>query len=364
MKFHQLNASVDSDKGIEVPVKSGKGAYFVAVPDNHQILMSPDGKGGLTAVWPNSMVLPQTILAPLVAKLDLVWFPPGNADALNGAPWIINNSGDADAYEGSLTWFCSLPAASRVPVFNHPDAILRTRRDRISRMLQGIPGLVVPKCVRFKPGKPQDFGRVFEAEGFQYPVLVRPVGTQTGRNLLKISELDSWADIYKIPWGGSHMFMTQFVDFAGADSRYTKIRIAFVGNEHVLRHVKFSDDWLVHNTSTANQMVVDEMRVIDEVSASEPVAETIRALMSRVRLDFWGIDIGYQGPGKPLVFFEANAAMSMLHRSMNEEPRVKPATPEAVRKADIEVRLHKMVVNHLEAPHEWIAGREQLNFSA
>jgi glutathione synthase/RimK-type ligase-like ATP-grasp enzyme len=359
MKFHQLNASVDSDKGIEVPVKSGKGAYFVAVPDNHQILMSPDGKGGLTAVWPNSMVLPQTILAPLVAKLDLVWFPPGNADALNGAPWIINNSGDADAYEGSLTWFCSLPAASRVPVFNHPDAILRTRRDRISRMLQGIPGLVVPKCVRFKPGKPQDFGRVFEAEGFQYPVLVRPVGTQTGRNLLKISKLDSWADIYKIPWGGSHMFMTQFVDFAGADSRYTKIRIAFVGNEHVLRHVKFSDDWLVHNDSKANERVSEEMRILDELASSEMLANIINAAKKHVRLDYWGMDIGYQGPGKPFVFFEANASMSILQSGLSQKPRNTSNSPDAIRKAGIKGVVSELLAKHLANPKAWISGRNQ-----
>lgn len=359
MKFHQLDARVDPGTGMDMQVKSGKGAYFLAVPDNFQILMAPDGKGGLTPVWPNSIVLPQDMSASLVAKVDLVWFPPGNADALNGAPWIINNSGDADAYETSLTWFCTLPAATRVPVFNHPDAILRTRRDRISRMLQGIPGLAVPKCVRFKPGKPKDFVRVFDAEGFQYPVLVRPVGSQTGKHLLKIDGVDSWSDIYKIPWGGSHMFMTQFVDYAGADSRFTKIRIACVGNEHVLRHVKFSDDWLVHNDSKANERVSDEMRILDELASSEMLANVMKAAKRHVRLDYWGMDIGYQGPNKPFVFFEANASMSILQNGLNQKSRNMPNSPDAIRKAAIKGVVRELLAKHLATPKAWISGRNE-----
>lgn len=357
MKFHQLDARIDPGTGMDMPVKSAKGAYFLAAPDNFQILMAPDGKGGLTPVWPNSIVLPQDMSASLVSKVDLVWFPPGNADALNNAPWIINNSGDADAYETSLMWFCTLPAATRVPVFNHPDAILRTRRDRIARALQGINGLNVPKCVRFKPAKPKDFVRVFEAEGFQYPVLLRPVGSQTGKHLLKIDGPEGWSDIYKIPWGGSHMFMTQFVDYVGEDNRYTKIRIAFVGNGHVLRHVKFSDDWIVHNDSKANERVADEMRILDELATSEALANVIKAVKRHVRLDYWGMDIGYQGPGKPFVFFEANASMSILQNGLNRKPRSTPDTPDAIRKASIKDVVRELLVKHMASPNTWISGR-------
>jgi glutathione synthase/RimK-type ligase-like ATP-grasp enzyme len=359
MKVHKIDARIDYRTGIEMPTKSSKGAYFVAAPDNSQVFMAPDGKGGLRAVWPNSMVLPPDMSASIIAKVDVVWFPPGNSDTLNGAPWIINNSGDADAYEASLTWFCTLPAASRVPVFNHPDAILRTRRDRISRMLQGIPGLVVPKCVRFKPRQPQDFGRVFEAEGFKYPVLVRPVGSQTGRHLLRIDGLDSWAKIYTIPWGGAHMFMTQFLDFAGADNRYTKIRIACVGNEHVIRHVKFADEWLVHNDAKAHERVSDEMRILDELASSETLANVVKAAKKHVRLDYWGMDLGYQGPNKPFVFFEANASMSILQNRLNQQQQNATSSPDAIRKAAIKGVIRGLLEKHLATPQAWISGRNQ-----
>lgn len=340
-----------------MPQQSAKGVFFLAVPDDYHVLMAPDGRGGVTPVWPNSLVFPNDVSVALVAKVNLAWFPPGNADALNGAPWIINNAADADAYEASMNWFASLPAAKRVPVFNHPEAVLATRRDRISRTLQGIPGLLVPKCVRFKPSLPKDFPEVFRAEGFQYPVLVRPVGSQTGKHLLKIDEPQAWAQIHTIPWGGKNMFMSQFVEFAGADRRYTKIRIAFVGNSHILRHVKFSDNWLLHNDSKAVERVSDEMRILDQLADNEPLASIIKAVKSRVRLDYWGMDIGYRGQGKPFVFFEANASMSIIPNGLNQRPRTEPITPDAIRKSKIKGVVQEMLVKHLDNPTGWISGR-------
>lgn len=354
MSLHQL------DDRVEISAQSAKGAFFMAVPDDSRVKMVADGKGGIAPVWPNSLVFPREVSASLLAKVDLIWFPPGNADALNGAPWIISNAGDADAYETALSWFCALPVAKRVPVFNNPEAVLRTRRDRISRMLQGIPDLMVPKCVRFKPSRPRDFNEVFQTEGFHYPVLVRPVGTQTGRHLVKIDGPDSWARLHAIPWGGSTMFMTQYVEFAGADARYTKIRVACVGNEHLIRHAKFSRDWRVHNDANASERVSDEMRLLDELSQSESLAKVITAIKRLVRLDYWGIDIGYQGPGKPFVFFEANASMSLIPNELRQRPQntaSNPSTPDAIRKSQIKGVVQQMLVKHLAAPQAWISGR-------
>ncbi|MDP4823511.1 MAG: hypothetical protein NWR47_06135 [Aestuariivirgaceae bacterium] len=334
-----------------------KGAFFRALPDDGYIRMQPDGSGGLIPIWPNCMVFPEDLSLALAKRVNMVWFPPGHGVALNAAPWIINSSGDADEYEVALTWLSRLHAARRVPILNHPDAVLASRRDRISQTLQDIPGLTVPKCVRFKPLSPEDFVAAFEDGQFRYPVLVRPVGSQTGRSLVKINGPESWGEIHTIPWGGSHVFMTQYVDFAGADGAYTKMRIACVGKDHVLRHVKFSDGWLVHNTSTSGTKVSEEMRILDEVAASEPLAQVIEAIKSRVRLDFWGIDVGYQGPGKPLVFFEANAAMSIVRRGLNEKPRETPTSPDGVRKAAIQETVRALLIQHLDAPHAWISGK-------
>jgi glutathione synthase/RimK-type ligase-like ATP-grasp enzyme len=358
MTVQRPNTHTDAASGTELPVKPQKGVFFLSVPDNYQVDLVPDGRGGVTPILPNSVVFPRDIAASLVAKVDMIWFPPRNADALNGAPWIINNSADADTYEASLTWFSTLPAAKQVPVFNHPDAISRTRRDRISRTLQNIPGLVVPKCVRFKPERPRDFLQLFHTEGFQYPVLIRPVGSQTGRHLVKIDGPDSWSNLNRIPWGGSHMFMTQFIDFAGADNRYTKIRIACVGPDHLLRHTKFSDNWLVHNESKANERVSDEMRILDELATCPILKKVIKAVMKHVRLDYWGMDIGYQGPGKPFVFFEANASMSILRNGMSQKSSNMPATPDGIRKSEIKDVVRELLAKHLASPGAWISGRE------
>lgn len=357
MTAQRLNAYTDAASGMELSAKPPKGVLFLAIPDNYQIMMAPDGRGGAKPILPNSTVFPREISDSLVPKVDLIWFPPGNADALNGAPWIINNTADADIYEASLAWFSSLPAAKRLPIFNHPDAVSRTRRDRISRTLQGIPGLVVPKCVRFKPEKPKDFLQVFHAEGFQYPVLVRPVGSQTGLHLVKIDGPNSWSNLHRIPWGGSHMFMTQFIDFAGADNRYTKIRIACVGNDYLLRHAKFSDSWLVHNDSKANERVSDEMRILDELATSPVLEKVIRAVMKHVRLDYWGMDVGYLGPGRPFVFFEANASMSILGNRLSQRSSNMPTTPDSIRKSEIQGIVRDLLAKHLASPEAWISGR-------
>ena len=285
-----------------------------------------------------------------------MWFPPGAGAALNRSAWIVNMCADADEYSNALGWLAGLDAARTVPIFNHPKSILETRRDTIADRLGGIEGLIVPKCLRFTPEMPPDFQTAFREGGFHYPVLLRPTSSQTGQNLLKIDSADDWDQIYKIPWPGQTMFMTQFVDFAEAQGSYIKIRIAMVGRTHMVRHIKFDAGWKVHNTEDAASYVQRELELIEHLEGSATLHRIVQEVQRRIPLDFWGLDLGYAGDGKDLVFFEGNAAMSMV---FDERPNRGQSSHGGrreglLRKKAIGDGLKKQLQEHLRSPSEWL----------
>ena len=68
------------------------------------------------------------------------------------------------------------------PMLNPPDRVLRTRRDLMPALLEGIPGLVVPRVLRLRRDQVLE-GALPErlaAHGMACPVIVRPIGTQGG----------------------------------------------------------------------------------------------------------------------------------------------------------------------------------------
>ena len=299
-----------------IKVKKGKGILFEAVPDNGQIGVCVGENGRAQYVWPNRVVLPDDILTKLKKDTVPFLFPPPKSIEYQGASWIVNMCADADEYRNALIGL-DQAFGDKLPIFNHPRAVAMTRRDLSAKLLEGIPNLIVPKCVRFKADAHNSFQKTFEAEGFSYPVLVRPATSQTGRDLVKIDTPFDWVQVYQTHWYGKYHYMTQFVDYSQKHARFSKIRVSVIGSDWSVRAYREEDDWMITGSvSDITKEISDKMiSAISYYSSDAVFCDLVGEIMGRINLDFYGVDIGIGING--YVFFEANAAMTMAKPSSN-----------------------------------------------
>ena len=306
-----------------IKVKKGKGILFEAIPDNGQIGALVGENGRAQYVWPNRIVLPDDILTKLKKDTVPFLYPPPKPIEYQGASWIVNMCADADEYRNALI---SLDEAfgDKLPIFNHPRAVAMTRRDLSAKLLEGIPNLIVPKCVRFKADANNSFQKTFEAEGFKYPVLVRPATSQTGRDLVKIDTPFDWTKVYQTHWYGKYHYMTQFVD-TQENSFYLKARIVLVGGELYFHHIKKSKNWLIHHGGdelSPEEFFEEESNIVSKLTSSDLFCAMCSEISSRSKMDLLGVDISIGGSGFTL--FEANAAMTIFHdKSYYDTPIMK-----------------------------------------
>jgi hypothetical protein len=199
-------------------------------------------------------------------------------------------------------------------VINRPEAVLRSTRDQVARLLSGIPGLIVPKAVRLDGRKPGIAARTLDKAGIVPPVILRRTGTHGGKI---VGRFDTVAEAIAALTPGEHI-ATQFVDFAGADGLYRKSRAFIIGQRIVLRHMLVSDHWNVHADDRSRFMSGHPEAVAAEralLESSDPFAPNVHQVLEAVRhrmpLDFFGLDFGVTPDGS-VVLFEANATMSFF----------------------------------------------------
>jgi hypothetical protein len=206
-------------------------------------------------------------------------------------------------------------------VINPPDAVLRSTRDQVARLLSGIPGLIVPKIVRLNGSKPAIAAAAIDKAKLTAPLILRQVGTHSGKI---VGRFDSIADAVTALTPGEHV-AAQFVNFASGDGLYRKYRVFFIGERIVLRHMLVSDHWNVHAKDRGRFMACHPDTVADEralMESDNPFAPNVRhvleAVRSRMPLDYFGMDYGVTQSGE-IVLFEANATMSFFPFSPDQQ---------------------------------------------
>jgi len=199
-------------------------------------------------------------------------------------------------------------------VINKPEAVLRTTRDQVARLLSGVPGLIVPKTVRLNGRKPAVAASAIGKAGLTLPIILRAVGTHGGKI---VGLFDSVEETVAALGPGEHVAI-QFVDFADADRLYRKYRVFFIGPHLVLRHMLVSDHWNVHAKDRGRFMAEHPDAVAEEralLESERPLPAQIRKVLDAIRdrmpLDFFGMDFGVTSSGE-VVLFEANATMSFF----------------------------------------------------
>jgi hypothetical protein len=249
-------------------------------------------------------------------KVNLVWVGPASPQQsrLTDGP-MVNYIADPDLCTQALQRASTGAANIPRPWFNHPDRIVATTRDAISRTLQGIDGLIVPRVARCRPDSPADIIKAIADGGLRYPVLVRSAGEHGGKTLTLIDGPEDERVFYPAVAAGTDLYATEFYDFADADGLYRRYRFAVVGGELFYKSIIIGPHWNVHGSSRIwnPETIAEERAIIDSFDTVlapriKPVIDTI---YDRVGLDYFGMDCSIRSDGSILVF-EVNANMDIL----------------------------------------------------
>ncbi|MGE0660069.1 MAG: RimK family alpha-L-glutamate ligase [Reyranellaceae bacterium] len=229
---------------------------------------------------------------------------------------IFNSLADPDLNATTLLVAISALAGVSTPIVNDPRNVIRTRRDIVAGMLQGLEGLVVPKTARLMPG--ETASSVVADRSMSYPILLRGAGSHTGVGLVKVAnaaELDAAIDSGAV---APPAYLTEYVDCRGADGLHRKMRLMVCGATVVMRHHLFSDHWMVNAASQKFMEDRPDLLEFERQAAADPLtllpqrgAQLMTTIKNRIGLDYFGIDCATLPDGR-LVVFEVNAVMNML----------------------------------------------------
>lgn len=219
---------------------------------------------------------------------------------------------------------------------------MNTTRDNIYRLLQEVDKLHVPKTVKIQPKSPSDIYDTIEKEHFEFPVIFRQAGDHGGISTVKID--DKTEQFYAFPLDGRDYYLTQFVDYADTMGIYTKYRLVVVDGEVYIRHVIFSDSWVIHSKSREymeknKKYQSQEAKILKsfDIEIKPKIKDVINQIYQKLKLDYFGIDC-YIDKDMNILVFEINANMGILLQTKGYifEDRI-----ETIRQALIKMILEK-----------------------
>jgi hypothetical protein len=269
---------------------------------------------------------------------------PDPPSELPAADLVFNNlaSGELLSRPGLLERTVALIQTTGCPVINHPEAVFRMTRQKGAALLDGIPGLRVPRIERYQRDLTRfDLIAADIAARFSYPVIVRHVvadssskSQETARRTATLArdadELRNFLD--QVDW--QQFYVAQHIDLRKADGNYRKLRASFVGGEIIMSRCQFAPGWMV-----GGQVGLDFYRefpgLVAEIESTlrnpeavlgpqlMPVLEAIR---DRVPLDVFGLDFDIDDDGR-VVMFEAQATMVLIATGDAIDYAVSPKEP-------------------------------------
>ena len=197
------------------------------------------------------------------------------------------------------------------PVINAPQNIPATERNTASMLLQNVPGLLIPPTLRVPRQTLLEvgFGNTRLHELFEdcfFPVIVRPVGSQAGRDLDKIDGPEGMA-AYLAKVDEAEFFLSRFIDYSGKDGLFRKFRVTMIDGVAFACHMAVSSNWMVHYVNAG--MYEDERKRAEEVYFMEHFDDfaqqhrsALDAIYRRTKLDYFCIDCAETQGGQLLVF--------------------------------------------------------------
>jgi len=231
---------------------------------------------------------------------------------------IFNQISDPDSHQGALVRCVQLCEQVRAPVMNRPERIQATTRDRVSELLQGIPGVIMPRTIRAQPRSPREVFAAAESAGLRFPVIVRLAGVHGGKSSVLVHGKQDLASLDVYPFDGSWFYLTEFVDYKSGDGVYRKLRVVVVGGKPLFRHLLADSHWMIHAARLDYMDAYPELYEAEaqafanfETELAPAIQPAVDAITDRLGLDYFGIDCNVNDQGEMLVF-EANANMNVF----------------------------------------------------
>ena len=204
------------------------------------------------------------------------------------------------------------------PLLNRPARILSLARDRLYRVLDGAPGILIPPTTRAGAADLAeaaagrlDLERLLP--GGRYPLIVRPVGSHAGKGLEKVDDPEALG-AYLAAAQAETYYLSRFIDYRGADGHFTKSRIAVFDGAPHLAHLAAGDQWMVHymnagmaESEAKRRIEAAAMAGFDQDFARRH-AEAFATMHARLGLEYFAIDCAETADGA-LFVFEADVAM-------------------------------------------------------
>lgn len=251
-------------------------------------------------------------------NIDILTFHIGGIEqkgtvSLSGRPDVIFNSiCNPESNTKSLALLIDWLRENDVPIINHPEKILLTKRDMVYQTLSDIPDVVMPKTLRINPVSLSDIKSVFIHENFSYPILFRPANEHGGSGLIRINTYEELGLLERYAFDGRDYFITEFIDFISADGLYRKSRYFVINGKVYPRHRIVSSQWKIH-AETRNELMNGSTLLQNEekkfLSHVDPKIEKIcLQIAEKINLDCFGIDCHHEESGE-MTLFEVNACM-------------------------------------------------------
>ncbi|MCK1403098.1 hypothetical protein IVB45_24685 [Bradyrhizobium sp. 4] len=242
------------------------------------------------------------------------------------------------------------------PLLNRPDLIGNLDRDKLYRLLAGVPGLDIPATIHATRAQLSDLstGNIAcedIAGEPHFPMIARPRGSHAGVGLAKLDDAAALAT-YLADRQEQDFFVARFVDYASPDGLYRKYRLAMVDGKPYACHMAIADRWDIWYLN-AFMAFSEEKRAEEAVfmldfdhafAARHKIA--LDEMSRRVGLDYFIVDCAENQNGELLVFEADNTAV--VHNM--DPPAVFPYKPPQMRK--IFAAFTAMLSRHARAGEE------------
>jgi Tfp pilus assembly protein PilF/glutathione synthase/RimK-type ligase-like ATP-grasp enzyme len=234
---------------------------------------------------------------------------------------IINAIGDADTASAALICAEKVMSHSSAAVINAPEAVMKTGRCTLAKVLAGIPDVVLPRTMSF--AREALTVEALSDAGFAFPLLLRSPGFHGGKNFLLLENAEALRTaLEELP--GRELTAIQFLDACGMDGLTRKYRVMCIDGALYPAHLAIGTDWKLHYFNAGmlehpDRLAEDQAFMENMQGVLGPrVMAALRQINATLGLDYGGIDFGLNPSGEILVF-EANACMAIF--PPDEDPR-------------------------------------------
>ena len=205
------------------------------------------------------------------------------------------------------------------PLLNRPDRIGNLDRDKLHRLLAGVPGLDIPATIHATRVQLSNLSRGQIACGdiaseLRFPIIARPRGSHAGVGLAKLDDAAALA-AYLAERTEQDFFVARFVDYVNADGLYRKYRLAMVDGRPYACHMAIADRWDIWYLN-AYMAFSEEKRAEEAVFMRDFDTDfavrherALDEMSRRVGLDYFIVDCAENDKGELLVFEADNTAV-------------------------------------------------------